>query len=121
MGDFLDLMATHRGHVRVFFEHYRELADEQKAAIKRKRDGYEGSVRAIFEAGVASGEFRELDPKMCTLALAGMCNWAYHWYVPDQPLSGRQVAFTFWELLVRGLQSGPRRPAPAPSHRRISS
>jgi AcrR family transcriptional regulator len=121
MGDILDLMATHRGYVRVFFEHYRELADRQKTAIKRKRDVYERSVRAIFAAGMASGEFREIDPKMCTLALAGMCNWAYHWYVPDEPLSSRQVAFTFWDLLVRGVQAGPEPSAPAARRRRVSS
>jgi AcrR family transcriptional regulator len=121
MGDFLDLLATHRGHVRVFFEHYRELADRQKAAIKRKRDRYESSVRAIFEAGVASGEFRDVDPRMSMLALAGMCNWAYHWYVPDQPLTGRQVAFTFWDLLVRGLQAPPAAAAPARRARRTAS
>jgi len=108
-GDFMDLLATHRGHVRVFLEHYRELAEEPKAAIKRKRDLYEGSVRSIFERGAAAGEFREIDPRMCMLAFAGMCNWAYHWYDPAGRLSGRQVAFTFWDLFVRGLQGAPER------------
>jgi AcrR family transcriptional regulator len=102
--DFMELLATHRGHVRVFLEHYRELAEESKAAIKDKRDLYEDSVRAIFERGAAAGEFREIDPRMCMLAFAGMCNWAYHWYDPAGPLSGREVAFTFWDLFVRGLQ-----------------
>jgi AcrR family transcriptional regulator len=110
IGDFIDLLATHRGHVRVFLEHYRELSEEPKVAIKRKRDLYESSVRAIFEAGAAAGELRAIDPRMCMLAFAGMCNWAYYWYDPEGPLSARQVALTFWDLFVHGLQEPPPRP-----------
>lgn len=32
MADILELMRTHRGHVRVFFEHHRELPPEARAA-----------------------------------------------------------------------------------------
>jgi AcrR family transcriptional regulator len=57
MGDILELMDTHRGHVRVFFEHYRELPEEQQAAIKIKRDKYTAMVEAIIRTGVEQGEF----------------------------------------------------------------
>jgi AcrR family transcriptional regulator len=103
MADILDLMRTHRGYVRVFFEHYRELADEEKAAIKVKRDAYEAAVRSIIERGVANGEFRDVEPRMATLALAGMCNWAYQWYDPEGPLSSREVAQVFWRILIGGI------------------
>jgi hypothetical protein len=103
MADILDLMRTHRGYVRVFFEHYRELPDEQKAAIKGKRDAYEAAVRQIIEDGVAAGELRNVDPRMATLALAGMCNWAYQWYDPEGPLSSREVAQVFSRILIGGI------------------
>jgi AcrR family transcriptional regulator len=104
MGDVLDLMATHRGYVRVFFEHYRELGEEQAAAIKVKRDTYEASIRAVFARGVESGEFRGVKVELSTLALAGMCNWAYHWFDPDGPLTSREVAYVFWDILTRGIR-----------------
>lgn len=104
MADILDLMRTHRGYVRVFFEHHRELAEQESAAIKEKRDAYEKSVRSIIEAGIARGEFREVDPRMATLALAGMCNWAYQWYDPEGPLSSREVAHIFWRILIGGIE-----------------
>jgi AcrR family transcriptional regulator len=103
MADILDLMRTHRGYVRVFFEHYRELPEEQKAAIKTKRDAYEVAVRKIIEDGIAAGEIRDVDPRMATLALAGMCNWAYQWYDPEGPLSSREVAQVFWRILIGGI------------------
>src|SRR5262249_16033328 len=38
MTDIFGLMETHRGHVRVFFEHHRELPDSVREQIRVKRD-----------------------------------------------------------------------------------
>jgi TetR/AcrR family transcriptional regulator, cholesterol catabolism regulator len=104
MADILDLVRTHKSYVRVFFEHYRELDETHKAAIRKKRDLYEQSVHRVIQSGVDNGEFRDVDVKTVTLVVAGMCNWAYQWYEPTGPLTSREVAYVFWELLVRGLR-----------------
>lgn len=109
MEDILELMDTHHGHVRVFFEHHRELPPQAHEAIARKRKHYEEQVRATIRDGVEQGVFRQLDPGMATLALFGTCNWAYQWYDRDGPLSARQIAHTFWDMLLRGIGSGPDR------------
>ncbi len=105
MGDVLDLMHSHPGYVRVFFEHYRELSDEDRAAIRAKRDLYEASIREIFQQGIDEGDFRDIDVRLATLTLAGMCNWAYQWYEPGGPLTSREVAYLFWDILIRGLRA----------------
>ncbi|ADB49265.1 TetR/AcrR family transcriptional regulator [Conexibacter woesei] len=107
MEDILELMETHRGHVRVFFEHHRELPPDAHEAISRKRKRYEEEVRATIRDGVEQGAFRPVDPGMATLALFGMCNWAYQWYDASGPLSARQIAHTFWDMLLRGIASRP--------------
>ena len=43
MADILELMATHRGHVRVFLPHFRGLPPSQQETIKFKCDAYERS------------------------------------------------------------------------------
>ena len=53
MADMLELMETHRGHVRVFFEHHRELALEDRADDRDKRDVYQDAGRAR-SSGAAS-------------------------------------------------------------------
>jgi AcrR family transcriptional regulator len=106
MSDILELMATHRGHVRVFFEHYRELPKRFQAAIHRKRDYYERVVEDVIRAGVASGEFRAVEPRLATLALFGMCNWAYQWYRREGALGTREIASAFWKILLGGISSG---------------
>lgn len=104
MRDVLGLMETHRGHVRVFFEHYRELTDERRATIRKKRDRYEELVRAVAERGIRDGEFRNVDYRLVTLAIFGMCNWAYQWYHRDGAQTTDDLADFFYDLLVHGLE-----------------
>lgn len=106
MADILELMDTHRGHVRVFFEHHRELSIERKETIRVKRSHYESMVEDIFSNGMGSSEFRDTDPKLVALAMFGMCNWAYQWYRPQGPLRTREIAYSFWGYLVHGVASG---------------
>src|ERR1700729_926589 len=47
MKDILSLMVTHRGYVRVFFEHHRELPAEAKRYVAAQRDCYEYSAAAF--------------------------------------------------------------------------
>jgi AcrR family transcriptional regulator len=110
MGDVLELMETHRGHVRVFFEHHRELAAEEHAAIAVKRARYEAGVTAVIQRGVDEGLFRDVDVKLATLAVFGICNWAYQWYRPDGPLRSRDIAYVFWDLLQNGMGARPTAP-----------
>jgi AcrR family transcriptional regulator len=109
MGDILELMETHRGHVRVFFEHHRELPEAEQAAIVAKRDAYERAVAETIQRGVDDGDLRPVDVRLATLALFGVCNWAYQWYSAEGPLRSREVAYVFWDLLLNGMRSAPAR------------
>jgi len=37
-------------------------------------------VEDIVCRGTRDGSFRDVDPRLTTLALFGMCNWSYQWY-----------------------------------------
>jgi AcrR family transcriptional regulator len=104
MTDVLGLMDTHRGHVRVFFEHHRELAPEHRGTIAAKRDRYAEMVGAQIVRGIREGDFRPLDTRLATLALFGMCNWAYQWYRSGGARTSGEVAEFFWDLLIEGLR-----------------
>lgn len=101
--DVFGLMQSHRGHVRVFFEHYRELPSEHQDIIRTKRDSYEASVRAIIDQGIADGSLREVNSRLVSLAMFGMSNWAYQWYRPDGPMDIHALADVFWEFLAGGI------------------
>lgn len=112
MADILELMETHRGHVRVFFEHHRELAAPAHAEIAAKRRRYEAMASELIERGVREGALRaDVNVRLVTLAMFGMCNWAYQWYRPSGALRTREVAYVFWDALVHGIEAPP---APSP-------
>jgi AcrR family transcriptional regulator len=104
IGDILELMETHGGYVRVFFEHHRELSDARQEAVMEKRSRYQHMVEDVIAAGIAAGEFRDVDPRLATLAVFGMCNWAYQWYRPNQDLTTTELAAFLHDLFLSGLQ-----------------
>jgi AcrR family transcriptional regulator len=105
MTDILGLMQTHRGHVRVYFEHHRELPQDVRKEIRAKRDRYERLVREALEEGIAAGQFRDVDPTTATLAIFGMCNWAYQWWRPQAGADPARTALRMWDLIMHGLQT----------------
>ena len=104
-GDIFDLMDTHRGHVRPFFEHHWEMPEQQQQLIRAKRDDYESWVQGLIERGSATGAFRQVDAKLVTLALFGMANWAYQWLRSGDLLASQEIATHFWDFLILGISA----------------
>jgi AcrR family transcriptional regulator len=107
--DILELMDTHRGYVRVFFENHRELPPEARRKMRAKRNQYEAFVEQLLVKGVENGDFRNVDTRLATLAIFGMCNWAYQWYLSGGRLKPREISYTFFDLVTEGMS--PRPPA----------
>jgi AcrR family transcriptional regulator len=103
MTDMLDLMHTHPGHVRTFFEHHRELPPKRREEVRAKRDAYLHIVESTIRRSIDEGDVREVNVPMTALAVFGMCNWAYQWFRPGGSLSTREIAHLFWDLVTRGL------------------
>jgi TetR/AcrR family transcriptional regulator, cholesterol catabolism regulator len=104
MVDILQLMDSHPGHLRVVFEHHRELPEPQQSIVRDKRDRYQTLVDRLVIRGIEEGEFRSVSPRLTTLALFGMCNWAYQWYQRG-PLPAREIGDFMAELLFSGLDA----------------
>ncbi len=103
MTDIFGLMETHRGHVRVFFEHHRELPESVREQIRVKRDRYQQDICETIARGIEEGQFREVDPESATLAVFGICNWAYQWWRPGSGTDPALTAQKMWDLVIRGL------------------
>ena len=112
MTDIFGLMETHRGHVRVFFEHHRELPAPVREQIRVKRARYQREIRETIARGIDEGQFRDFDPEAATLAVFGICNWAYQWWRPGSATDPALTAQKMWDLVIRGL--GAKQDAPAP-------
>ncbi|MFC7399124.1 TetR/AcrR family transcriptional regulator [Chelatococcus sp. GCM10030263] len=113
------LVQYFRAHAEYFDRHYWEfnatmlgIAGVSSSAMRQEavelRDRYEGILRAIIADGIASGEFRSLEPSMTSRAALSLLNWMPRWYRPNGPMSAADIAVHFAELLIEGLGTEAR-------------
>ena len=62
--ELLNVIARYPDHVWVFLHDFPALTGENARQFRARRREYERRVEAVFVAGMESGEFRELDPKL---------------------------------------------------------
>jgi TetR/AcrR family transcriptional regulator, cholesterol catabolism regulator len=115
LGDeLLDVIARYPDHVWVFLHEFPALTDKRAEQFRLRRREYERRVEATLQAGIDSGEFRDVDPRLTTRAWLGMHNYTYLWLKPGGRLSARDVAKPFSDIFIRGIicparQKGDRR------------
>jgi AcrR family transcriptional regulator len=69
---------------------------------KGRRDIFDFYVRCISD-GIASGEFREVDPKIAAFGVIGMANWTSRWYSPSGSRSPEEIGEIIADLALHGL------------------
>ena len=106
LGDeLLDVINRYPDHVWVFLHEFPALSGQRAEQFRVRRRAYEARVEAVLQAGVDSGEFRDLDPRLTTLAWLGLHNYTYLWLKPGGSLTARDVAKPFAEIFMRGIAS----------------
>ena len=94
----------YQANVTVFYLERRNFTGAQYKAVKRKRDEFDRLFLQVFERGVAEGAFRsDLDPRIVSFAILGMCAWVHQWYRPGGRYDAEQIAAIFSELALDGL------------------
>jgi AcrR family transcriptional regulator len=79
------------------------LTEPWRRRVQDRRDAYERAFREILEEGIATGIFRQTDPKVSAMAILGAINWTVKWFRPDGAKTARQIGRECAELLVRGV------------------
>jgi TetR/AcrR family transcriptional regulator, cholesterol catabolism regulator len=104
LGDeLLDVIYRYPDHVWVFLHEFPALTDERAEQFRVRRRAYERRVEAVLSAGIKSGEFRKVDPRLTALAWLGMHNYTYLWLKKGGRLSARDIAKPFADIFIRGI------------------
>jgi TetR/AcrR family transcriptional regulator, cholesterol catabolism regulator len=100
--------------VKVFLNERQHLPAESRRRIGRWSRGLERIFEEVLKEGIAKGEFHtDLDARMATLAILGMCNAASSWYRKENaPVARIDAEFT--RLVIDGVG---KRPATRPRKR----
>ena len=110
--ELLDVIHRYPDHVWVFLHEFPALTGDRAEQFRKRRRMYERRVEAVLKAGVENGEFRDVDPRLTTMAWLGMHNYTYLWLKAGGRLSARDVAKPFAEIFMRGIVD-PTAQAPA--------
>ena len=77
-----------------------EIREKHELALE---DGT-GAFEALLAEGVASGEFRPLNPEISAQGLLGMCHWVVASYSDDAVISADELGDELAELAVRSVR-----------------
>jgi AcrR family transcriptional regulator len=104
LGDeLLDVIHRYPDHVWVFLHEFPALTGERAEQFRVRRRQYERRVEAVLQAGIDSGEFRDMDPRLTARAWLGMHNYTYLWLKAGGRLSARDVAQPFADIFIHGI------------------
>jgi AcrR family transcriptional regulator len=106
--ELLDIIHRYPDHVWVFLHEFHALTGERNEHFETRRREYERVVEDILRAGVASGEFRDIDPWLTARAWLGMHNYTYLWLQAGGRVTARDVAKPFHEIFLRGIEKQTR-------------
>jgi TetR/AcrR family transcriptional regulator, cholesterol catabolism regulator len=88
----------------VFYREQHHLTDPFAQEIILRKKAYERHFEQIILEGQTVGVFTaDVDPKIVTFGLLGMCNWLSQWYRADQQYTSQQVAEMFVRMVEKGL------------------
>ncbi|MDV6375571.1 TetR/AcrR family transcriptional regulator [Deinococcus arenicola] len=100
------VVADNMDSATVFFHEWKHLSPEAYARVTGWRDSIDDFYRELITRGVQEGTFRtDLDPRMTAYLVLSAVNWAYTWYRPGGPLTPRDVADSFADMLLGGLKA----------------
>jgi AcrR family transcriptional regulator len=107
--------------VSVFLNERQHLPAESRRRIGRWARGLERIFEEVIKEGIEAGEFRaELDARLATLAILGMCNAAQRWHRKEN-IEVTRIADEFARLATEGMgRRTKRRPLAARKRRRPS-
>jgi len=103
--ELLDVIHRYPDHVWVFLHEFPALTGARAERFRSRRRDYERQIEDVLRAGVASGEFRDVDPWLTARAWLGMHNYTYLWLKPGGRLAVRSVAKPFAEIFMTGIAS----------------
>jgi AcrR family transcriptional regulator len=95
----LETLTEHLDTVNIFLNEIRNLSKKDRSLYIKKRENYEKEFMKIVLEMKSKGHFRGLDPRIVTLGLLGMLNWAVKWYRRNGALSLPEISNIFYRMI----------------------
>jgi len=86
----------------IYFRDESELLPEQRVLTTKRKREYDNIIEAVYEKGVASGDFKDIPVHIAVSGFMGMCNWLHTWFNDQGKLSAEDIAEYYCDLLAGG-------------------
>jgi AcrR family transcriptional regulator len=100
---YFEMTAEAPSQARVAVHDFRSLAPEELEVSRQRRRDTQAIVTRILQQGIDRGEIRPTDPKLVTMAVFSITNWAVEWFDPHGATTVEEAAGFFADLLVDGV------------------
>ena len=88
----------------VFYREHPHLTGPFAKEIILRKKAYERYFEQIIEEGQVAGAFQlNVDPKIASFGILGMCNWLSQWYRQDGQYSYQHISAMFANIIANGL------------------
>jgi len=87
-----------------FNDEWRHLEEPYLTEFVQLRKRYENRFRAIIQAGIDQGIFRDADPTIAMYTVLSSLRWIYDWYRPNRSKSVAIIGQEVSKLLLSGLK-----------------
>ncbi len=87
----------------------RSAEEPAMAEVRRLRAEFSAVLVDIIERGEAAGTFGTVDPKLTSVQIFGMINWAWTWFEPGGRMDAIEIAEQFSRTVIGGLAPGSTR------------
>lgn len=99
------VVAGSEGDATIFLNEWKYLGETRRTSVAERRRHYEALYRQVLDDGIARSEFAPTDPKIAALMVLSVMNWMPQWYNAGGPLSAREIADRFCDLILKGLEA----------------
>ena len=101
--ELLDVIGRYPDHVWVFLHEFPALTGERADQFRTRRRAYESRIEDVLRAGIAAGEFREVDVWLTARAWLRMHNYTYLWLRSGGRMAARDAATPFADIFLHGI------------------
>ena len=100
------LMVEDGAAVSVANHDWKYLPEPRLSEFKQARKNYEKGFAELIEAGIAAGEFREVNVTVALFTVLSAVRWVELWYRPGRGLSAEELESNIVTVLLQGLEKG---------------
>jgi AcrR family transcriptional regulator len=91
-------------HGTALFLDLEALSPSHLKTVIVRRDRFDRGIRQVLDEGLSDGTFVRGDSKLLTFAILGAVNWIPRWFDPSGPATSEQIADSFADYLIAGLE-----------------